>query len=142
MKPIFKFVLILVVLAFFAGAGVYWYAFMRPPQNMEKAKAEFKLSSSELFSDFSTDETKANSKYLGKIIEVSGTVVQVKEEENQTAIILENKLFGVSTYLSANFCKTNYKLVHSIKPDQSVTIRGQCDGLLSDVVISRAVIVQ
>ncbi len=142
MKPVYKILLVLVVLALSAGAGIYWYAFMRPHQNMLKVNPEYKLSARNLFSEFSDDETTANSKYLGKIVELTGYVKSVKISDNQTAIILDDELFGVSTYLDSAFCATNHQRLAAISPGQTVTIRGQCDGVLSDVVISRAVIIQ
>ncbi len=142
MKAFYKFIFILIVLFVLAGSGVYWYVFMRSPQNIEHTKADYKISSSELYKEYSTDETNANTKYLGKIIEVTGLVVQVNVNEKQTVFELDDIFFGVTIYLSNSFCQNNEELVRSIRPDQSVTIRGKCDGFLNDVVISRAVIVQ
>ena len=142
MKRIYKILAGLAIIGILAGAGMYWYAFMRPHTNMLKAEAEVKLSASDLFNDFSSNEAAANTKYIGKIIEVTGNIVQVNTDETQTSIILEDELFGVSTYLDSSFVASNPNLIQEINPNQSVTIRGQCDGMLSDVVISRAVIIQ
>lgn len=142
MKPAYKILLLLVVLALSAGAGIYWYAFMRPHQNMLKVSPEYKLNAKNLFSEFSDDETTANLKYLGKIVELTGKVAAVKISDNQTAVVLEDEFFGVRTYLDSAFCATNSQILTAINAGQTVTIRGQCDGILSDVVISRAVIIQ
>lgn len=142
MKPAYKILLLLVVLALSAGAGIYWYAFMRPHQNMLKVNPEYKLSAKNLFSEFSDDETTANLKYLGRIVELTGKVTEVKISDNQTAVVLEDEFFCVRTYLDSVFCATNSQILTAISPGQTVTIRGQCDGILSDVVISRAVIIQ
>lgn len=75
MKPPYKISLIFIVLAVVAGAGVYWYVFLKPRENMENTKPEFKLSSTQLFNDFTEDETAANAKYSGKVVEVHGEVV-------------------------------------------------------------------
>ena len=142
MKLIYKIILGLVVIGFLAVAGVYWYAFMRPHIDMLKARPEFVLDASDLFNDFSNNEATANQKYLGKVVQITGEVVDVKTENSQTAVILEDDLFGVSTYLDSSFVAENPKIVKDVGPGQSVTLRGQCDGMLSDVVVSRAVIIQ
>lgn len=142
MKLVYKIVLIIVVVAGLLGAGAYWYAFMRPHLNMETANAQFKLSSSALFNEFSNDETAANEKYLGKVVEVNGEVVAVNESGNQTAIILDDPLFGISAYLDSSYVADNRKIIETIEAGQNIIIRAQCDGMLTDVVISRGVIVR
>ncbi len=142
MKAIHKILILLFVTALLIGGGVYWYAFMRPHQNMLKAKPEFELSAKNLFSEFNENETNANAKYLGKVVEITGKVVELKTTNNQTAIVLEYEFFGVRTFIDSSFYSTNKKAFESINPGQFVTIRGQCDGMLNDVIISRAVIIR
>tara|TARA_R110002050_G_scaffold289732_1_gene442675 strand:+ start:240 stop:470 length:231 start_codon:yes stop_codon:yes gene_type:complete len=74
MKPAYKISLIFIVLAVVAGAGAYWYVFLKPHENLENTKPEFKLSSTQLLNDFTEDETAANAK-SGKVVEVHGEVV-------------------------------------------------------------------
>lgn len=142
MKPLYVIISLIVVLAVLAGVGVYWYAFLRPHKNMMKSKPAYTLSSSQLLAEFSSDENAAFEKYAGQVIEVTGKIEDVKRDEKQTAIILDDKLFGISVYLDSSFIATNHKTVDDLNAGQTVTIRGQCDGMLTDVVISRAVIIQ
>lgn len=142
MKPFVKIILTVFVIGLIAAGGVYWYAFMRPHRDMMKTQPEFVMDASALFNDFSNNETTANKKYLGKVVQITGKVIDVKNENHETAVTLEDELFGVSTYLDSAFVAQNSKLVSSINSGQMVTLRGQCDGMLNDVVISRAVIIQ
>lgn len=142
MKHAYKISLILIVLAVVAGAGVYWYVFLKPHQNLEDTKPEFTLSSTQLLKDFTEDESAANTKYSGKVVEVNGEVVAVQTGEQGTAIILEDELFGVSVYLDSSFVAANQQLTNKTKAGETITIRGKCDGMLNDVVISRAIIIQ
>ncbi|WP_303918725.1 hypothetical protein [Draconibacterium sediminis] len=142
MKRRYKILIILLVLAAVAGGGAYWYIFMQPQKNMQKASPAYKLTAKNIFSEFSENETAANTKYLGKVVELTGKVAEVKNENNQTAIVLEDVLFGVSAYLDSTYCATNQEVLQAINEGQTVTIRGQCDGILNDVIISRAVVVQ
>jgi hypothetical protein len=76
------------------------------------------------------------------VVEISGKVINVNKENNQTAVVLEDELFGVSTYLDSSFVVENPTIIQSVSPGETVTLRGQCDGMLNDVVISRAVVIQ
>lgn len=142
MKRIYKILIITIVLGTLAGGGAYWYTFMQLHKNMQKTSPDFKLTAKNIFTEFSDEETTANAKYLGKVVELTGKVAEVKNENNQFAIVLEDKLFGVSTYLDSSYCAANPKVLQSISEGQTITIRGQCDGMLNDVVISRAVVIE
>lgn len=142
MKRLYKIVLTLFVAGLLAAGGVYWYAFMRPHKNMLKAKPAFVMDASNLFNDFSNNESTADKKYLGKVVQITGKVVDVKNENDETAVTLEDDLFGVSTYLDSTYVADNPRIVAALDTGKIVTLRGQCDGMLNDVVISRAVIIQ
>lgn len=142
MKRIYKILIMMVLLAVVAGGSAYWYTFMQPHKNMQKANPDFKLTAKNIFTEFSENEKTANTKYLGKVVELTGKVAEVKNENNQSAIVLENMLFGVSAYMDSSYCAANPKVLQDINKGQTITIRGQCDGMLNDVVISRAVIIE
>lgn len=142
MKTSYKIIVVLLALAVVAGAGAYWYTFMQPAKDFSKLKPDYTLNAEQLFSDFSGDETAANSKYIGKVVELTGKVVTVNTDSTQVSIVLEDQLFGVSTYLDAGFCAANPEMLRAVRAGQTITIRGQCDGMLNDVVISRAVIIR
>jgi hypothetical protein len=141
MKKIYLIVLSVFVLVVLAGAGVYWYAFLRTHKSMLKIKPAYTLNSEQLLSEFTTDENAAFEKYAGKVIEVTGKIEDINRSEKQTAIIFEDRFFGVSAYLDSSFLAKNRKIIDALNHDQQITVRGQCDGMLSDVIISRAVII-
>ena len=142
MKRMYVILAVVVVLFLVAGAGVYWYAFLRTHIDISSAKPAYSLSSTQLLSEFTDDETAANEKYAGEIIEVEGKIVEVIKGERQTAVVLEDRLAGISVYLDSSFVANNPEPVNLLDADQSVTFRGQCDGMLTDIIISRAVIVK
>jgi hypothetical protein len=142
MKRIYVIILVFTGLAILAVAGAYWYAFLRPHPDMMKAKPAYTLESARLFNEFSEDEKAAYGKYAGEVLEVTGEIVHVRRDEKQTAVILNDVFMGVSVYLDSSFVENNRKIVDALDSGQKVTIRGQCDGMLTDVIISRAVIIQ
>ena len=142
MKRIYIIIAILVVVILMAGAGAYWDAFMRPHANILTARPAYVLSSSQLLSEFSEDEEAANKKYAGEIVEVAGKIADVKKGVKQTAVILEDHFSGISVYLDSSFVVNHPETVNDLDAEQSITIRGQCDGMLTDIIISRAVIIE
>ncbi len=109
---------------------------------MLKAKPEYVVEAGFLFHEYADDEMAANKKYLGKVIEITGKVVRLEVVENQYSVILEDDLSGVISYLDSSFVAANREMIRTIDPGQYITLRGQCDGMLNDVVISRAVVIQ
>ncbi len=142
MKRLYVFIIVFVVLILIAGAGVYWYAFLRSHQDMLKTKPAYEVSSTQLINEFSADEQAAYEKYAGKVIEVTGNVVDIRTGAVQTAVILEDRLSGISVFLDSIYVADNPEKIKILDTEKDITIRGQCDGMLTDIVISRAVIIQ
>lgn len=134
MKAYLKYILLLAVLAI--GVGVYMYN--KPHQNIKKAKADFKLEATELFSQFEADEASANEKYLDKLIQVSGIVTDTAiDEAGQVSITLDagNSMFGI-------ICKLDDLTKHkrtTFQPGEKINLKGVCTGMLMDVVLVRCV---
>ncbi|TXB62339.1 OB-fold protein [Phaeodactylibacter luteus] len=134
MKKVIFAVLILAA----AGAGIGYYQFNKPHQNMERAAAEFSVSAEALFGSFEADEQQANEEYLDKVVAVSGTVREVSKDNNgQLSITLDSgsDMFGV-------ICQMDELTDHegfSPEPGQKLTLKGKCTGMLMDVVLVRCV---
>lgn len=133
-----KKILLIAGLLAFIGAGAAFFMYNKPHQNIRSAKADFKLTATELFSEYEANEAAANEKYLGKIIEVTGVVQEVKQdEEGRTGVTLEGggMMFGVICKLD-DF--SNPKRTEFAEGEQ-VTFKGECSGMLMDVVLVRCV---
>lgn len=113
------------------GAATGFYMFNKKVPGLENAKADFTITANALFDEFDTNEQTALGKYEGKIIEVTGEVVSVKNEEGQSNIILlaENAMAGG---INCSF-KSNQ---NDFKKGDTATIRGRCQGFLMDVVLN------
>ncbi|HNE30452.1 MAG TPA: hypothetical protein PLW66_14865, partial [Saprospiraceae bacterium] len=65
---------ILAVLALaLVGAGVGYYLWNKPHQDIAASKTDVAIDAKQLFDEFNNDETAATAKYLDKMIAVSGT---------------------------------------------------------------------
>ena len=129
-----KYVLLLAI----AGSAVGFYLWNKPHQNMEKAAADITIEAAELFAAFDTDETAANTEYLDKVIQISGTVRSSSHnEEGDVKVTLDSgdEMFGV-------ICELDELTEHTrttFDPGEKVTMKGKCTGKLMDVVLVRCV---
>ena len=111
--------------------GVYEYN--RPHKSLTNQTPDFSMSSMELLSDYQTDESDSDKKYLNKIIQVNGLLREVQVDHmNEISLVLE-----AGEEMSAVICEMEkgvYKESDFTEGDQ-VSIKGICTGMLMDVVL-------
>jgi hypothetical protein len=129
--------LIIVVVVSLAIYFTYQWA-NKPVLKVADAECKFRLTAVELFNDFSTRESYADSCYSGQIIEVSGKVRSRSTDGPNKSLILEtdDMIFGIDCGIDS----TNHQKLNQIKEGQDISIRGECAGLNSDVVMVRCII--
>lgn len=133
-----KILLFLFILAIGGGAyGIYMYN--KPHKNMQRQAADFELSAPKLYSDFENDESAANTKYLDKIIQVTGAVREIIKEEDKVSIILEagSLLGGITCELDDH----SQHDISEISEGDQLSLKGICTGMLMDVVLVRCIII-
>jgi hypothetical protein len=137
-----KAVLALAVLALIGGAYGY-YEYNRGHESMSSAAATESVAATEVFQAFATDETAANTKYLGKVIEIKGKVSSSVTEEGATTVVL---FAGSETGTIS--CKLDPLAQHkrtSFTEGEEVLVKGICTGSLSmmdevEVILERCVV--
>ena len=136
-----KKVLIIVVILAALGGGYAFYLYNKPVADTTNIDAAFSISADDLFSQFEEDESTANSKYLGKIIEVNGKVREfsIGDSGDLNLVLASNSdMFGINCGLSKGQ-EGQYK---NYKEGDSIKIKGECSGISMDVVLTRCVIVK
>ena len=134
MKKISIYILIIGLLGIFIGYKMY----NKPHINVAEKPVDIAITANILFADFSSDETKANTKYLNKIIAVKGRIANVEFNGEKAAISLqtEDDFGSVVCYL----VKDEFKKSAEIKEGQEVILKGICTGFLMDVILVKCVI--
>ena len=127
----------IIVTVILSAAAVYYYVFIYSTTYHRQAKDEVGImtTADALSSKFSNNEKIANLTYLNKVLQVSGNIIATgTNQEGKTTLTLgsENSIMNVFVTL------TNKQ---PLKLGDSLTIKGICNGLLSDVVVVDAVIV-
>ena len=116
-------------------ALVGFYFYNEPASRVTNEKPLYELKSDDLLSDYMTDETGANKKYLGKVIEVTGTLINISSEDQQQEVTL---MLNAGEEMAGISCKVNLKSnpeVIKLKSGSQVSIKGICTGMLMDVVL-------
>lgn len=134
MKKYLKYLLIPLIL----GLAFGYYQYNKPHKNLSKSEASYQLTASDLYNEFETDETTANTKYLDKVIEVSGKIQGYTQNGEVKSISLESEsgLFGVICELDGSVA--NIEEVY--EKGMTIRLKGICTGMLSDVVLVRCIL--
>lgn len=122
--------IILGVLFLLALIGGYFYIY-KEHRDIAKEEVSYEIAVPALFSEYQSNESTANTKYLDKTIVVSGKVSSLNMETQ--SIVLDEKLF--STFLD--------KIPSTIKPNSQIRIKGRLigyDSLLEEIKMDQCVI--
>jgi hypothetical protein len=138
-----------IVLLVVTGGSWYIYKeYTRTHTDLINVRADIKISAADMIKEYETNDSAANKKYLGKIVELAGNIKDVKKDESG----FYNVVLGDMTSLSSVRCSID--TVH--QPDaarlaigSSTIVRGACTGfnkdemgLGSDVILNRCVIIE
>ncbi len=131
-KYLFGIIILVLLLAVLGICRIY-----KPHQNVSGEDAAARLTAVELFHEFQSDENTANKKWVGKVIEVSGTVSSVNESSGYVSISLKTTGDGG---VNCSVLKNDLDPGDKFKTGDSVTIKGKCTGFLMDVNLVDCVI--
>ena len=132
-------VIVLLVVLFI---GMYAYKeFYRKPAELNNLEPFEHLTASDLCTLYSNYEDSANKKYLGKIIEVSGCVIEVENQQDTLLSIF----FGDTLQTARVSClmdKNSISAAKKVVRGDLIKIKGICTGYLMDVELNRCVLVK
>ena len=110
--------------------GVYFYVY-KAHRDIAKEEVSYDIAVPALFSEYQSNESAANTKYLDKTIVVSGKASSLNGETK--SIVLDEKLFA--TFLD--------KIPSTIKPNSQIKIKGRLigyDSLLEEIKMDQCII--
>jgi tRNA_anti-like len=121
---------------------VYGYKeFTRRPADLNKSNATESLAASYLCALYSKYEDSANKKYLGKVIEVIGKIVEIENQQDTLLTIL----LGDTLQPSKVSCLIDKKHIVDAKNSvlgNTIKLKGICTGYLMNVELNRCVLVK
>lgn len=101
--------------------------------DMAKAKPDFVITASLLQKEFEDNETSASTRYINKILEVTGKIAEIKPSDKNVlsiSLVTGNSFSSVICTFSANTDPAKFR------SGEEVTIRGECSGFLLDVLLN------
>ena len=103
-----------------------------------KVKPDFIVTATALQKEFEDNEKEASSKYINKIIEVSGTIATVTPADS-THI---NVSLKTGSDISSVICTFEATGDHSkFATGEEITLRGECSGYLMDVLLNNCALI-
>jgi tRNA_anti-like len=122
------------------GLSIYAYLeFTRKPADLINSDAVEHSTASELTAFYINNEDSANKKYLGKVIEVTGTIVEIENQQDTLITVLLGDTVQESR-VSCLIDKKHFAEAKNIRKGDVVKIKGFCTGYLMDVELNRCVI--
>jgi hypothetical protein len=123
------------ILAGLIAAALGFYMFNKKVPGLESVRADFNLTANELFDAFEENEQAAMAKFENKVLAVTGKIINIKHGEVSSNVILhaDNAMAGG---INCSFSSLNKQLIE----DQTITIKGRCQGFLMDVVLNNCTI--
>ena len=127
-RKIIKTGIIVAIAGVVIAGAVGLYMFNMPHRDVQSAKADFSLNSSEIVTEYLTDANAANSKYLAadgdsKVLEITGKVNKISENfDGQKVVLLkaESDKAGVS----ATFTPETNTNAEKLQVGERVTLKG------------------
>jgi len=127
------------------GGAIAFYLYNKGPIDVKNASG-IKVAATELYQTFSKDSTEAKKKYTDKILEVSGIVTQVSQnQQNQAIVLIKTNESGASVNC------TMEGPADAIKEKDAIVLKGICTGMgmgdvdlgiLGDVYLVRCYLVK
>jgi len=110
----------------------------KPVGSLEYVLPEYTVMANELFEAFNENESMANEKYLGKVIEVTGFIKDFNAEGRTVVLKTSDDYFGISCSFNENQKLDTTVFQEGIE----LKIRGECSGKLMDVALNNCVILK
>ncbi len=134
--------IIVFISVFFTSTGFrerFISTIFRSHKSLLKSNPDFVFEANELYYYYQANEIESDSLFIDKIIQVTGHLAEVIEEEDgkYTIILRDDMAFsGINCSMDVDF-KDNIK---ELKTGDTVTVKGICAGMLLDVILTRCVI--
>lgn len=136
-KAILIFILLIAALAGYWA----WQAYNKPVATLHNVNPELDMDADKLFADYAENEESANQKYLGKIIRISGKVLDVNINSNEySTIYLDGN--DVMGSVSCQLEKGEEAKAEKLNAGMAVSIKGKCTGFAMDVVLTQCIIIE
>ena len=140
MKKTLKIVLFVIVIGACVGAFVAYKMWNKPFDDVTEMEG-IAVNADVLYKAFETNEQAANTTYVGKVVEVTGTVGDIETSDTIARVMLtfpDAMMGAVRVTLDTRHLAD----AKAVKTGDQATFKGFCNGFLMDVEIKDGVLVK
>jgi hypothetical protein len=138
----------IILLVAAAGGGLYAYKeYNRTNKDLRHAKPDFIVLANGLISEYESNDSLANKKYNGKVVEISGPVKKIEKDEKGFYTVVLGDISSMSS-VRCSIDTAHQEDAAVLTAGSSAIVRGACTGfnkdemgLGSDVILNRCVII-
>lgn len=129
MKKTFKIIGLLALAGVVGAILMYQFVYNKPHPDYEKEVALYTLPAEEIFQEFESNPKEANSKYTGKMIQVTGELDKVEQTDSLTigVFVLSEGMFG-DEGIRCTMLPKYAKQLKGVKLPIDIRIKGLCTG--------------
>lgn len=132
-----KKIILFLVGAFIILLSGVLYLYNKPHRNIRKEKTYHLIEAAQLTSFYTSDEAKADSMYLGKILEIQG-VAKLAQDFQETGIIILKGNGASDVRCKLKESEIQQAIKHA---GTQLTLKGICIGMLVDVNMNDCIII-
>ncbi len=140
MKKTLKIVLFVIVIGACVGAFVAYKMWNKPFDDVTEMEG-MKVNADVIYKAFETNEQTANTTYVGKVVEVTGTVGDIETSDTIARVMLtfpDAMMGAVRVTLDTRHLDD----AKAVKTGDQATFKGFCNGFLMDVEVKDGVLMK
>ena len=140
MKKTLKIVLFVIVIGACVGAFVAYKMWNKPFDDVTEMEG-MKVNADVIYKAFETNEQTANTTYVGKVVEVTGTVGDIETSDTIARVMLtfpDAMMGAVRVTLDSRHLDD----AKAVKTGDQATFKGFCNGFLMDVEVKDGVLMK
>jgi hypothetical protein len=140
MKKTLKIVLFVIVIGACVGAFVAYKMWNKPFDDVTEMEG-MKVNADVLYKAFETNEQTANTTYVGKVVEVTGTVGDIETSDTIARVMLSfpDAMMGA---VRVTLDTRHLADAKAVKTGDQATFKGFCNGFLMDVEVKDGVLMK
>jgi hypothetical protein len=137
-KPWLKRILIILLGVVVIFSCIYWIVATKKFADTKDRKAAYTVNALDFIREFQQNDSAANKKYTDKIITVNGTVSEIEAADTTLNIKFIDTTTG--SYAIFAFQQQYLSEAKTIKPGDSVSVKGSCSGSIYSNILETTVI--
>ena len=118
------------------AAGTGYYMYNKPRTSASDSRTDKHITAQKLYEEFVSNEQQANNTYVNKVVEVKGTVTDIQKTGTSISLLLAGQGNG-----GVNCSIVPGEEGNLPKIGETVLVKGMCTGMLMDVSIVDATII-